>query len=179
MILNAHSPPSKEMKDNAILSDRTYAGNLAILPTYDSHAETAVMTVLRVARSQHRGTKRWGKVPVLPGKTYFSYVTRSWRTYHLHRFFGSALPEKEVPVCEACPKLSSNSLKVVHWDIYIPRPRLVEISEEKTEFEVFLNSLMKAGGDWAKIGDSTIISATAKGMNFIFCLPEKMQILEG
>ena len=55
MILNAHKPPSEEKKKmkDTILSDRNYAGNLAILPTYDSHAETAVMTVLRVTRSQH------------------------------------------------------------------------------------------------------------------------------
>lgn len=204
MILNAHRPPSKEknMKDNAILSSRTYAGNLAILPTYDSHAETAVMTVLRVARSEHRDTKRWGMVPVWWGKWYVSYVTRSLRTYHLHRSsFGSALPREEevqVPVCEACPKLSEkNSLKVVHWDIYIPRPRLVEISQEKTEFEVFLNSVMKAGGDFlpkmkanffgaifevfrlvipgGEWNNETHNFATTKGMNLIFAFQKKCE----
>ena len=129
MILNAHSP--SEQDDNM----GEYAGNMGILPTYQLGADKGEMTALRIGQSQTTTTDR---------KVYKNYFSKDARIYHLH--FPPA-PEQPIPPNDMCPKVDTDiPEKVVHWDMFVPKPQVVQEQTYVSQGKQFIKTLTSAGG---------------------------------
>eukprot|EP00434_Breviolum_minutum_P033966 symbB.v1.2.030057.t1/scaffold3347.1/size58713/4 len=129
MILNAHLPSEQDDYMGE------YAGNMGILPTYQLGADKGEMTALRIGQSQTTTTDR---------KVYKNYFSKDARIYHLH--FPPA-PQQPIPPNDMCPKVDTEiPEKVVHWDMFVPRPQVVQEQTYVSQGKQFIKTLTSAGG---------------------------------
>ena len=136
LILNAHLP--EEASDSSEGGIGGYAGNLAILDAYTLEGDTCnqqpKMTALRVEKQMYF---------TADGTAYPKYIARDSRSYTLWK---SSLPRTPIPGGHGDAEVVAEDVRVVHWNIFVPQPRVVIVYREVPAKEQILKMLARIGG---------------------------------